>query len=108
MREQAFRSWLNKTRQMSANTCSSRVSNCLRVESFEGDLDAHYCSDRMSSLLKRLECPRAADSTSMASPPTIPIRGNVYNGMATLRAAVKLYLAFCDTEAGIQPPSRVC
>ena len=52
MQETRFKIWLERGR--SAGTVNSRISNCRRVERYEGDLDAHYDVDGLVSLTDRL------------------------------------------------------
>lgn len=86
MQEDKFRVWLGVERKLNAGSVGSRVSNCKRVEYYEGDLDDHYDTDRLASLM---------DGLNPASPEhNILINGSVYNGTATLRSAVGLYRQF--------------
>ena len=86
MQEDKFRVWLGVERKLNAGSVGSRVSNCKRVEYYEGDLDDHYETDRLASLM---------DGLNPVSPEHhIPINGSVYNGTATLRSAVGLYRQF--------------
>ena len=52
MQEARFRVWLERGR--SAGTVNSRISNCRRVERYEGDLDARYDADGLAGLTDRL------------------------------------------------------
>ena len=89
MQEELFKAWLGVTRELSTPTVGGRISNCKRVEHYEGDLDAHYYADRLTSLMDRLNPKRPTHN--------VPINGNVYNGTATLKSAVGLYRDFRDT-----------
>ena len=86
MNEAAFRVWLEVERGLNAGTVGSRTSNCRRVESHEGNLDAHYDSDELGGLLQSLNPGEPKHG--------IPIAGDVYNGTATLKNAVSLYRDF--------------
>jgi hypothetical protein len=79
---------------MSPESVNSRVSNCRRVEEFEGDLDAAFHRDGMADLLRRLVYSKDDQNRARAARHGIPIAGNLYNGTATLRAAVNLYREF--------------
>ena len=72
----------------------SRVSNCNTVCRYEGDLDEHFDRDRCESLLDRLQYSRDDERDNVPKRHNIPIDGNIYNGTATLRAAVRLYVQF--------------
>ena len=52
MQEARFKVWLERGR--SAGTVDSRISNCRRVERYEGDLDARYDADGLAGLTHRL------------------------------------------------------
>ena len=90
MQEARFRVWLERGR--SAGTVNSRISNCRRVERYEGDLDARYDADGLAGLTDRLN---PSDPKH-----TIPIKGNSYNGTATLKSAVNLYRDFRNAGCG--------
>jgi len=88
VQEERFKAWLVVERELNAGTIGSRISNCKRVEHYEGDLDTHYDADGLVGLMDRLN-PRRPEHK-------IPINGNVYNGTATLKSAVGLYRGFRD------------
>ena len=92
MQEARFKVWLGVERELTAGTVGSRISNCRRVEHYEGDLDAHYDTDRLADLMERLN-PRGPEHK-------IPINGNIYNGTATLKSAVSLYRDFRNAGGG--------
>jgi len=60
MREDAFRFWMstaprkNNDKPLNARTVSSRLSNCRKVERYEGDLDHHFDQDSLCILIQRL------------------------------------------------------
>ncbi len=94
MMESDFTSYLRTQRCLKESTVTSRVSNCRRVEQYEGNLDEHYYNDTMRTLLSRLIY--SADDEEKNLPPRheVPINGNLRNGSATLRQAVSLYQQF--------------
>ena len=102
MQEARFKVWLGVERELNARTVGSRISNCRRVEHYEGDLDAHYDADGLAGLMDRLN-PRGPEHR-------IPINGNIYNGTATLKSAVSLYRDFrnagCGTAGSTGPPAK--
>lgn len=91
MRKDEFWQYLRYEVEYDERTCRSRVSNCLRVESFEGNLDTAFEQDGLKSLLSRLTY--SVSDERLGNPPRhrVPIDGNIRNGTATLRNAVKLY-----------------
>lgn len=66
------------------------VSRCRRVEASEGDLDSHYERDQMRDVLARFTFSRH----DLAPAHQIEISGDVYNGTASLRNALRLYQEF--------------
>jgi|ERR1051325_3104823 hypothetical protein len=70
------------------------ISRCRRVEASEGDLDSHYERDQMRALLERFTMSRH----DLAPAHQIEISGNVYNGTASLRNALRLYQQFRESS----------
>ncbi len=94
MKEEAFRDWLRVERGLDVGSVGSRLSNCRRVERYEGDLDALYDCDELAGLLRRLNPAEPGHE--------IRIAGNAYNVTATLKTAVGLYRDF--RRGGGRPP----
>lgn len=94
MREMEFRHYLETMRRLQRHTIQSRVANCKRVESYEGDLDDHFQSDRLLSLMKRLTYSAEDQHRNREPNHKVPIAGDVRNGSATLKQAVTLYQRF--------------
>lgn len=94
MQEKRFATWLENVRGLSKPTIGSRLSNCRRVEKFEGDLDTHYAADGLAGLMDRLTFSREDERYGRKVRHGVPIDGDVCNGTATLRQAVKLYREF--------------
>ena len=109
MMESDFTIYLRNQRCLKESTATSRVSNCRRVEKYEGNLDEHYDNDTMRTLLSRLRY--SADDEDKNLPPRhqIPIYRNLRTGSATLRQAVSLYQQFrcrIGNEAVTADPRR--
>lgn len=101
MRESDFKNWLSdnyKTtdgHSFATTTLNARLSNCRKVEQYEGDLDQHFATDNLTGLLNRLAYSRDDERHNAPVTHSVPISGNLYNGTATLRSAINLYLQFC-------------
>jgi hypothetical protein len=105
MRIEEFERWLTwdykikNGAPMDPKGRSSRLSNCKRLEAFEGDLDQRFANDRFRRLRERLRYSR--DDERAGAPPRhkIPIDGNTREGTATYRSALNLYFQFCELKA---------
>jgi len=88
MKEQEFRDWLFD-QKYKKNTCLDKISNCKKVERTLGDLDIHYSKDKGESILFTLSY-----SKEDINYEPVPIKGNMRNGLATLRCSVRRYMRF--------------
>lgn len=93
-----YQKWLLSSKGLKHATCLSRVSNCAKVERYEGDLDTHYKQDRLASLLERLTYSIDDERHELPAKHSVPIKGNVRRTTATLKSAVTLYRDFRDTQ----------
>lgn len=98
MKEEKFKIWLLKKYQQ--NTANSRWSNCQTVESYEGDLDNHFDLDKCGHLINKLTYSTKDQRENKPARHNIPINGDVRNGTATLKQAVRLYV---DFRNGVEP-----
>ena len=98
--ESKFRDYLRCLRKrdggvrLQEGTIQSRINNCKNVERHEGDLDQHFDKDRCRDLLQRLSYSIVDHDTHNPPNHKIPIDGDLRNGSATLKSAVKLYAEF--------------
>jgi len=92
MNEPLFFNWLCSC--FKGGTPSSRLSNCKRVELYEGDLDSHFFTDQGHALINKLSYSIDDQRNNRKAKHSIPISGDLYNGSATLKQAVKLYFDF--------------
>ena len=90
-----FKEWMifKRKKKMKDTAAQSRVNNCLRLDEVY-DLEAQYAKDECKSLLKELEYTREQESKGAAPRHQILIDGNIYDGTATLRAALNRYIEF--------------
>lgn len=101
MQERHFAEWLARDYRTATGSImhryarASRLSTCKRIEHFLGDLDQAYDTDRMESLISRLEMSRSESMPRHG----IPIDGNVYDGTANLKSAARLYQKFRASTA---------
>lgn len=95
MRTEQFFQWLLNN-GYGASTSKTRLSNCIRVSEYEGDLDSHFRRDRCKGLLQKLVYSNQDKMLNISPKHNIPINGDIYNGTATLKQAVRLYINFCE------------
>ena len=95
MKLDLFKNWLTGT-NMDKRTIGSRLSNCRTVEKFEGDLDEHFADSKGQRLIQRLEYGADDERSGRDAKHRIPIEGDIRNGTATLKSAVKLYFRFAE------------
>ena len=105
MNAEGFKNWLLAS-GMKETAAQNRVANCATVERGQHvDLDVCYEKDRCRSLIELLTYSREDQRRNRPPRHNIPIEGNVYNGTATYKAAVKKYVAFRDAEGKVQSGS---
>jgi len=92
MLENDFLNWLLK--KYDEKTATSRKTNCLTVCKYEGDLDIHFEKDNCRKILSKLAYSTDDERHNRRAKHKIPINGNIRNGTATLKQAVKLYIQF--------------
>lgn len=98
MHEEQFRNWL-VTQGLQDRPISDALSRCRRVEGLLGSLDGHWDGDRLRGVLGKLEY--SADDRRMNQPNRsgIAIEGDTYNGLASLRSAIRRYAEFRSARA---------
>jgi hypothetical protein len=99
MNKDNFKQWLADIKEYESGTINSRITNCLKVERYEGDLDEHYNTDCGCRLLEKLAYSTADERKGESPKHNIPIAGNKCNGSATLKSAIKLYIDFRRYES---------
>ena len=104
-----FEAWLDTVRGLDERTIASRISNCKRVEKFEGNLDSLFDTDELADLLERLTY--STEDVRIRRPPKhkVPIDGDVRTGTATLKTAATLYRAFrnaSELDVPVRPMTR--
>ncbi len=104
MNTDAFNTWLRK-QGYDSGTIRSRISNCQRVDTHEGDLDMMYRDDKCVALISRLTYSTADEQANRKPLHDIPMTGNIRNGTATLKQAVNLYIRFMDETNSVTQTS---
>ncbi len=94
MQTAQFKNWLWDVAGLSGRTIGARLSNCKRLEHYEGDLDEHFDADGMAHLLARLVYTATDERDGAPTRHRVPIYGNRRTGTATLKSAAVLYRDF--------------
>lgn len=98
MQREEFKNWLvndyKNGEGMSEGSADNRISNAQKVENIFGDFDELYDQNRLEDILDLLKYSVDDEKSCKELPKGLQIDGNKYDGMATLRQAVKRYLEF--------------
>jgi hypothetical protein len=97
VRLEAFHAWLDRAFP-NKRTSGSRKSEASRVELAYGDLDKHYAEDRLEALIDGLSYSSKDERQDAPNPTSIPIDGNIRNGLASLRQSLRCYQRFADQQ----------
>lgn len=93
MRRDAFIDWLIQSGQLTS-TATSRAANCKAVErAYVMDLDT-LSPSALAALLEEFEYTKEEQRSGRPVRHKVPIDGNLYDGTATLKSALKLYRDF--------------
>ena len=88
-----FKGWL-LAGGMTPRAARDYVSRLDRVARAYGDVDAQFAKDRCGSLLRDLAYSTADRDRDAPNRSRVKIDGDVYNGLASLRTAVRKYVEF--------------
>jgi endonuclease len=93
MKNYEYKKWL-ELQKYQANTINAQMHRAGRVEEFYGDLDSHFETDRLASVIDALVYSMDDRRRNRPNPTKIPFDGDPYNNLASYRDAVKRYLKF--------------
>lgn len=99
MRTQAFREWLDA--RFAANTVSTQISTCRRVEAAYGDLDEIFDLDRFEALISELTYSKADESRSLPNPSKMQIERSAYDTLSSCRTALRTYRNFREDPVSV-------
>lgn len=98
MKTNEFITWLINEKKFKPLVALSRASNCRKVEKEYGNLDLHFHLDKGASIFALLKYSKEDERKKRPAKNNILIEGNVYNGLATLRQAIRRYIEFKEIE----------
>lgn len=93
MKTKEFKKWLEDN-GYGTNTISSRLSNVRTIEDAYGDLDQQMMKDSCQSIIDELSYSREDEYMNRQPRHKIQINGNIRNGSATYKQALKRYQQF--------------
>jgi hypothetical protein len=92
---EGYRQWLEQ-QKYDSGTINTQIYRAERVEQYHGNLDDHYATDRLESLVAALRYSTEDQRRSRPNPSKIPFDGNVLSNLASYRNAVERYKRFRD------------
>lgn len=91
-----YRQWL-LDQKYASNTVSAQLHRAGRVEEHHGNLDDHYDTDRLASLIETLRYSTDDARRNRPNPSRIPFEGDIRNNLASYRNAIERYRTFRDS-----------
>ena len=92
-----YRRWLER-QTTNTRVIADQMARVGRVEAHYGDVDDRYAQDRMAGLMETLSYSVDDERHNRPNTTSISIDGNIRNGLASLRAAIKKYKTFRDAD----------
>jgi len=93
MKKPEYQQWLD-AQKYQANTITAQLHRASRVEECYGDLDEHFRTDRLASVIAALAYSKEDKKQNRPNPTKIPFQGDAYSNLASYRDAVKRYQRF--------------
>ena len=97
MQTDSYRSWLVQ-RGLVQSSVSTRISDTKRVERHYGDLDELYAKNGLAGVLQELQYSADDKRRNATNPSKLSITGDLYNSLASYKAAVTLYCEYRETD----------
>jgi hypothetical protein len=102
MKYYEFCDWLKSNGNMGVRPISDCLSRNKRIETqLKIDLNLEYRNDSGQKLMKLLTYTKEDKQNCIPSP--VPIDGDFFNGLASLKSAVKKYFEFCAATTVRRP-----
>src|SRR5437764_1570091 len=111
MKYNEYKQWL-ELQKYQANTINAQMHRAKKVDDYYGDLDNHFESDKLESVIKALRYTSEDRRRNLPNPSKIPFDGDPHNNLASYRNAVERYRKFrlgssmedgSDSESSIWP-----
>jgi len=98
-----YRHWLEQ-QKYDAGTVHAQMYRASRVEEHYGNLDDHYASDHLASLIQALRYSTDDQRHNRPNPSKIPFDGDIRNNLQSYRNAVERYRKFRDSGDAADTP----
>ncbi|MDE6228465.1 MAG: hypothetical protein K2M40_01605 [Muribaculaceae bacterium] len=96
-----FKTWLVTQKGLNESTATSRVSNIKRIEKYYGNIQTLIQKGLVNNLLDELSYTKEDERNNLPPSHKIPINGtkkdSIFNGSATLKQALELFIKFYET-----------
>ncbi len=93
MKKTEYERWL-QDQKYQANTITAQLHRAGRVEECYGDLDEHFKTDQLASIISELTYTAEDKRRNRPNPTKIPFQGDPYSNLASYRDALKRYRNF--------------
>ena len=92
-----FKNWLIEEKKLDRTTANSRAGNISTIEKYYGDIDDIIRRGNVLELLKDLSYSAEDERNGQSQTHRIPINGNIREGSATLKQALKRYIEYYNS-----------
>ena len=97
MNKKGFKTWLEENGH-ATKTVSSRISSAKRVERELDDLDALFSTRKKDKVLEQFHYSTADKREDRPNPSPVTIKGDLKDGLASIRQALDLYHGFFEAR----------
>ncbi len=98
MRADKYGEWLEQE-GLAKSSIDTRISHAKRVEEHYDDLDGLFDEDRLEGVIGELQYSAEDKRANAPNPSRLPIDGDLYDNLASYRAAVRKYREYRETNA---------
>ena len=97
MDSQKFKQWLVNVKGQRESAAAARVAGAMRIDAEYDIYNNYYVVGKKDDLMELFKYSKTDEKHGVRPLVNITINGNIYDGMASLRQALKLYFEFLDT-----------
>ena len=97
MDSQKFKQWLVNVKGQRESAAAARVAGAMRIDAEYDIYNNYYVVGKKDDLMELFKYSKTDEKHGVRPLVNITINGNIYDGMASLRQALKLCFEFLDT-----------